>query len=234
MLQMNQPLRAPEVRPPPGPPEARVLPTPPDPPRRWPWIAGGVVIIVAAVAAAFSWLLSSTVSESDYDEVVAELTASEEAVDALETEVDALGAENEGLAAALSVETDRVAEAEETADSLSSRLDAALSSVKYQAYLALNWFPEDVAAMQEVGLDTATADALLAELGETETWIEWVETDNAWLMQDKALADIDDDALTAAWVRWNNAEFGSFEELAAWAEFTNRLAYLSLEPVAGS
>lgn len=238
-MQMNEPLRLPEG-PLAGPPEARAFPTPPKPPKRWPWIVGGVVVIVIAAAAALWWLLDSTVSESDYDEVVAELTASDEALAAaqadaaaLQGDLDALRAENEELSAALRVETGQVAEANALAESLHSQLDAAMTSAKYNAYFALNWFPEDVAAMQEVGLDTATADALLQELGETETWLEWVEIESVWLMQDRILADIDDDALTDAWVRWLDAEPVSVEQMAAWAEFNNRLAYLILDPISG-
>jgi hypothetical protein len=73
----------------------------------------------------------------------------------------------------------------------------------------------------------------LQELGETETWLEWVEIESVWLMQDRILADIDDDALTDAWVRWLDAEPVSVEQMAAWAEFNNRLAYLILDPISG-
>lgn len=223
-----------------GPPEVRPLPTPPKQQKRWPWILGGVMVIVIGAAAALWWLLDSTVPASDYDEVVAELAASDEALEAaradaavLQEDLDARRAENDDLSAALAVETEQVAELDALAESLQNQMDAAATSAKHNAYLALDWIPEDVAAMQEVGVDTTTANALLQELGETETWNEWVETENVWLTRDKTLAEIDDDALTDAWVRWWDAEIDSVEEAAALADFNNRLAYLILKPLNG-
>ncbi|MGI9576902.1 MAG: hypothetical protein ACR2OH_01745, partial [Microthrixaceae bacterium] len=72
-----------------------------------------------------------------------------------------------------------------------------------------------------------------AELGETGTWVEWVDTDRVWLRGQGALSEINDGALTEAWGRYVQAEVGSVAELAALAEFNTRLAYLMLEPLAG-
>jgi hypothetical protein len=137
------------------------------------------------------------------------------------------------LSTALIAEKNLVTEATELADSLSSQLGDVTKAANYNAYMALGWLAEDVALMQEAGLDPTTADALLAELGETETWIEWVNTDWHWTMTDAALIEIDDPVLTETFYRFVEAEIGSPEEQVALAEFQIRLAFLILEPIEG-
>lgn len=224
--------------PPTGPPEVLAAPTPPKPAKRWPWIVAGVVVILVAAGAALWWLLDSTVPAEDYDNVVAELAASDEALTGaraesakLQADVDALNAESEELAAELAIQTEQADELSAYVESLQGQSDAAMAAAKLYGYLSLDWLPEDVEAMQQVGVDTASADALLEELGRTEAWVDWVETADVWLMRDTAVTSIGDDALTDAWVRWLEAEIGSVEEMAAWAEFHSRLAFLILDPL---
>jgi len=129
MLQKNETLSEPE-----GPADApapEAVPASTKRPTRWLWIVGTAAVVVLAAAALLWWLLDSTVSEDLYDETVAELDASEEAlsaaqddVAALQAEVDTLRDEVDELRSALTAETDRVTELEALNEALQNQLDA--------------------------------------------------------------------------------------------------------------
>jgi len=53
-------------------------PESPEAPRRWPLLVAAIVIVAVIVAGGVWWLLDSTVSQSDYDDLAAELDATEE------------------------------------------------------------------------------------------------------------------------------------------------------------
>jgi hypothetical protein len=210
------------------------------------------VVVVLAAAAVLWWLLDSTVSQDLYDETVAELTASEEALTASEgalttseealtasegalttaqDELAELQAEADQMRLALDAEADQVAELEALNEALQSQIAPAQRVARFMAYWSLDWVPEAVAEMQAVGVDTTTADAMLQELGHSETWIEFADG-TSWLQVNESVAAIDDEVLTAAWARWVDAEIGSVEEMTAWAEVQHRIAYLMLDALA--
>lgn len=237
VLKVNESPTPPHV-PPTGPAEVRALPAPPTERKRWPWIIVSAVIITIGLAGTIWWLLDSTVPNSEYDEVVAELAASEEALVVAEADAAMLGEEAAGLrsegddlASELAVKIEQVAELEALSNSVHYQLADAMAAAKANAYLRLDWLPEDVAAMEDAGIDLGVPNALLQELGEDEVWTEWAGSTDAWVMRDRYMLEIGDDALMEAWARYWDAEIGSAEEMAALTEFDIRLAYLILEPL---
>lgn len=231
--------------PPPGAPRVVAPPTTVPPPpagepvrssaRRWPWVVGAVAI-AAIVGLGVWWLLSTTVSESAYDEVTADLAAAEgdvarfeQQVTMLEQEVASLEADNEQLTAegtALQADITRLTG---EADAVRQGAALALLVAEAQAHDSLNTGADLPARLEAGGGDFSDADALLAALGHEGTFKEWAADEDSFFATDRAMAAVDDERLWAAWNRWYEAEPGSPQEQAAYFEYLWRLNRLVVE-----
>jgi len=203
-----------------------------------------VVAVVAVLAAvvAVSWVLATTVPSSDYDEVnarldrrTAQLADAEDQIgtlqsttDELDTEIAALTTQNDDLTADVGTLRSDLAAAEVVRADAQQRLDRATLAAAAIAYIALDWWPDDVDTVTAAGA-VSSPDELLAALGEDATWSEWVNANDVWRERDRAIAALDDEPLIEAWDRYWEAELGSPEEGAAWADFQARLTLLLVE-----
>ena len=219
------------------------------PPRRkrWPWLVAVIVVVVLAMAGGVWWLLDSTVPVGDYDGVVAELDATEAAlasaeeelamaeaeVAALQSEVEALAAENTEMAQDLAA-AQRAAAAFPDVATLQEAIGSAVAAAEAFATLLLDLDREFAIEVQDAGADVTLADDLLADLGRSETFVDWAVEQSAgmpWFFRDESMADVDDDVLFQSYSTWLYAELGSLEELASRWEYQWRLAHLILEPL---
>jgi hypothetical protein len=85
---------------------------PPEPPTgkhvRWPWLVAVLAAIALIVAGGVWWLLDSTVSQGDYDDVVAELEAARADVSAAEDDLEQSEQVRDELEGALSSRRDEI------------------------------------------------------------------------------------------------------------------------------
>ncbi len=197
-------------------------------------------------------MFDSTVPTSDYDDAVAELAASEEALASAEEQLadaeDALAAaQSASVALADELEALRTSKADVDQDlratrgelttltdseaALRARLGDAASLARLLGYLQMQG---DIAFIEELiaeGFDPASADAVLAMLGETETYLEWLVSPRMWTGPSQAVAMVNDAVLQEAYERYLTAEVGSAAEAVAYVEFAFRLTELLVESV---
>lgn len=117
--------------------------------RRWRWLIAALVIAAIAFGGGLWWLLDSTVAVSDYDEVVAELDATEEALARTRTD--------------LSTAQARLAETEEALSSRGTEL--ATTRSRWSAALLLGYF--------------AGVDPEIVDQAEYESWSGVIKLDMA-------------------------------------------------------
>lgn len=217
------------------------------PPRRrrwWLWVVSAILVVVLALAGGIWWFLDSTVPVGDYDEAVAELLATEEALAGVEedlaageaevaelhSEIESLATENARAAQDLTDEQRRTAAL--VADHAAMRIAvvSALAAAHAQATDVLNFDPDFAVEIQEAGADLSLADDLLADLGRDESFVEWA-AGNPWSYADRSMMDVDDEVLFGAYSTWSYAELDSPEESASFWEYQWRLSHLILEPL---
>jgi hypothetical protein len=112
-----------------------------------------------------------------------------------------------------------------------ARLERAFLAARLFGFVTVGWVPEDAHAMVTDGLDTASADAILAALGQDEPFLEWVELRSASIQIDNAMLAIDDPELTEHYERYLATEIDSREEEIALSEVHLRIAELLVGPV---
>lgn len=133
---------------PPAPPDS------PEAPKRWPLLIAAIVIVAVIIASGVWWLLDSTVSQSDYDDLAAELDATQEQLseadaalvdeEAALAEVEAaLSTAEEQLVSELAASAQLSEDLEELDASLTSaastRVDLELGISKYEDALVDFW-----------------------------------------------------------------------------------------------
>lgn len=137
-------------------------PAAPEAPKRWPLLVVATVIVAVVIVGGVWWLLSSTVSQNDYDEVVGELTATELA---LEESEQALSGSDAALSSAQQwlEETERaLAIAENDVASAEADLSDAVETVAaYEEGTIAFWA---LVLEQGVGFDVEDADCIATEI----------------------------------------------------------------------
>ena len=190
--------------------------------RTWMVAAGGVIIV--GLVGALVWVMASSVPMSDYDRATADLASAQ-------TELDTLTADNDELTARNAAVTADLESLQADHDKLVSEAAAAAIAAEAIAYLDLNNDPAFVQQVVQSGWSAATADDLLAQLGEDVTLEEWVNSGSAFSAADRSIYLTGDATLIDAWNLWLDTEPGSLEEAAAYGDVLFRLAYLINEPL---
>lgn len=219
---------------------------PPPPRRRTTKVAVGLAVVFSVIAGLGAWwFTSSTVPNGDYDEAMVELdavnaqlaevrTASEAEVAELNGQVEALSATAADLTAAnaeLESTAARVEDLTTLSEALQVRLDAAADVSEALAHLELAMDPDVYADLADVGVDFTLLDGLLSALGYDQTVASYVEEGRGWIHANSAIILVNDDELLENWIRWNEADWDSDEELVAGVEFYARLVTLLHETV---
>ncbi len=137
---------------PPAPPDN------PEAPRRWPLLVAAIVIAAVISAGGVWWLLDSTVSQSDYDDLAAELDATEEQL----SDADA----------ALVEEQAALNDAESALSTLDEELASALAaSAQLRGdFEALE--SENASLAEDLAAARAEATGMSADLGELQATLE--------------------------------------------------------------
>jgi cell division protein FtsB len=168
--------------------------------------------VMVGLAGVIVWLMATTVPSGDYDDLMADLEATQ-------TEVAALEDDNSDLTAELATLSDE-------RDQLVAGFAATAIAAKARAYVDLMADPMYVEEMAQAGTDFAPFDDLLATLDEDMTFVEWAASSRAFTAAERYVYDTEDAQLIDAWNEWLNAEIGSAEELAAYSEILLRLDQL--------
>lgn len=198
--------------------------------RGWPrWVTLLVGTVAMTAVGVTALLYSQAVSdrndaEDDLASAEAELAASEDLLAEVETQRDEALAE-------LSASEASLKEAEFRGEAMGSAIESAIVAGEAVAADGLNLDPVFAQEVIDAGADMALAEDLLRDLGHPDDLQTWVASDAAWWEVNGKIQAIDDDELDDAWVRWNNSEIGSPEELAASWDYYWRLAHLVLEPL---
>lgn len=174
--------------------------------RSWRWLLAALVSAATVIGAGLWWLLDSTVPVSDYDAVVAELDASEEALARSRTELSAAQAELADFEEALNSEEIQLA------------LNFPRAWTKSEAELRARFATAEPAALL-LGY-FAGVDPEIVDQEEYESWAGVVELDTA-------LEAVDDPMLTELY--WEHMGAGGFSPGSE--ELVLRLIEVTIEPI---
>jgi hypothetical protein len=195
-------------------------------------VVTGALIVLFGMAGFVWWLLDSTVPLAEHEAVTLSLSEAE-------AELADVAAENARLtdeAQVLSRETgrlgDELAELSAERQQVSQDLTSLVKVARATAVLFAWYDPEYIAELRSAGLDETGAEALMQDLGFSQTYPEWVEAYN-WQDVNRIMIEVPDERVQEIWDEYANAEFGSVEEEIAFVEFVWRLSQVLLESLMG-
>lgn len=192
----------------------------------------GIATIAVVAAVVTAGCAADPTESSKYQALEAQLaaaqtelndaaTAAQEAADASLAELDAVRVEADRLKNQL----DDVNEARRTAGAAFGQL---AELVEAQVAFGLWIAPEDIEAIQQLGVDTSVADRIIEEREWGTTWEGFALTSGGFTVN-HLIARLDDQELDDAWLAYFESPLGSDEEYAAYSSFLLRLHELTIE-----
>ena len=188
----------------------------------------GAMVVILGMAGFVWWLLDSTVPLAEHEATTLSLSETEAELADFTAENDRLAVEVERL----SQETDRLdkqlAEVSRERQQVNQELASLVQMARATAVFFTWYDPEYIAELRGAGLDETGAEALMQDLGFSQTYSEWVESYN-WQDVNRIVLAVPDEQIQLTWDEYANAEIGSVEEEIALLEFAWRLGQILLE-----
>jgi multidrug efflux pump subunit AcrA (membrane-fusion protein) len=195
-------------------------------------LSKGIATIAVVATLVGTGCAGDPTQSSEFQQVEAQLAAAEADLAAAENAAEAAATTSQAELEAVRAEADRleseladIAEARRAAGEAYARL---AELVEVQVAWSMWVAPEDIEDMQSVGVDTSVADRIIEESEWGTTWESFALTGGGFAVN-HLIAGLDDEALEAAWLEFNDSPIGSDEEYAAYSSFVLRLHELTIE-----